>query len=74
VPNRPTISPTNAAPSLALRREPLAKAMGVNVKVIDELTRENRIPHLRLTDRLVIYPVGAVADWLAAEAGKAVKS
>jgi excisionase family DNA binding protein len=50
-------------PTLALRPREAAKALGIGTRKLWELTRDNKIPHLRL-GTAILYPVDALKTWL----------
>jgi excisionase family DNA binding protein len=52
---------------LAGDRNEVARRIGASVDVVDQLTAEGRIPHIRLGPRKTIYPWAAVERWLLSE-------
>lgn len=62
---------TDNPPPLALRPKQAAKALGIGVRLLWELTNRGEIPCVRI-GRCVTYPVALLRDWLAeqAEGGK----
>jgi len=53
---------------LGYRPSDAAKALGISLSHLDRLTKHGRIPVARLGS-LRIYPVEALRDWLARQAG-----
>lgn len=49
--------------ALALRPKDAAQALGIGQRLLWQLTKQGRIPHLRL-GRCVVYPVDALIAWL----------
>lgn len=60
------IAPT---PRLALRPRDAAAALGIGERLLWSLTNAGRIPHVRV-GRTVLYPVAALEQWLAEQAGR----
>jgi len=58
-------------PRLGLAAKDAAKAVGIGVRLLWELTNKRQIPHLRI-NRRVVYPVDLLRQWMAeqAEGGK----
>ena len=56
-------------PRLALRPSEAAKALGIGVRLLWELTNAGDVPHLKI-GRCTVYPVAALKDWLAERAGR----
>jgi excisionase family DNA binding protein len=57
---------------LALRPREAAKALGIGVRLLWQLTKEGRIPCVRVGGakrQTVLYPVGSLQAWLARESG-----
>ncbi len=56
---------------LALRPPEAAKALGIGVRKLWEITadRTSGIPHVRL-GKVVVYPVRELADWLTSQVPK----
>lgn len=46
----------------------LADQLGCCIEIIDRLTDEGRIPHVRLSPRKVVHPKPQIEEWLADEA------
>lgn len=46
----------------------VAEQLGVNREIVEELTSEGRLPHVRLSQRKIVYPKKQVEEWLADEA------
>ena len=59
--------------ALALRREGAAAALGISVRMVDALTANGTLPHVRLGTRVILYPVASLERWLADEARKGVQ-
>lgn len=57
----------NNASCLALRPREAAKALGISERLLWQLTRDGRVPHVRL-GKAILYPVDALKAWLASEA------
>ncbi len=57
-------SPLPAQAPLALRPKAAATAIGISLRLLSTLTREKRIPFLRI-NRAVVYPVAELQRWLA---------
>ena len=57
-------------PRLALRPREAAKALGVGERLLFDLTKRGEIPHLRLGNKCIVYPVDALREWLAEQAVK----
>lgn len=58
-----------AVPPLALRANDMAKALSISPRLLAILVAEGRIPFARI-NRVVVFPIHLVEDWLTAEAGK----
>jgi predicted DNA-binding transcriptional regulator AlpA len=58
-----------AAPRLALRPKDAALALGISERLLWQLTKDDRIPHIRI-GRAVVYPVSKLQDWLNAQAAE----
>ena len=67
-------SNVGAVPRLSLRPAEAAEALGISRSELDKLTREGRIPSVRLADRLVVFPVAALVSWLSAQAREAIRA
>lgn len=53
---------------LALRPREAAKALGISTRTLWQMTRDGRIPHVRIggtTRRTVLYPLDELRAWLA---------
>ena len=60
--------PTDGAPPvLALRPADAARALGIGVRKLWELTNRGLVPHVRL-GRAVVYPISELEKWLASQA------
>lgn len=57
-------APTKVEP-LALRAREAAIALGVSERTLFDLTREGVIPSVRLTNKIVVYPIDVVRRRLA---------
>ena len=56
---------------MALRPRDAARALGISPRLLWQLTKEGRIPHIVLGDgkrRTVRYPVPVIQAWLASQA------
>jgi excisionase family DNA binding protein len=53
-------------PTLALRPREAAKALGVSERTLWQLTKDHKIPHVRL-GRAIIYSVEGLRGWLKAQ-------
>lgn len=62
----PTENPPSCPPPLrlALRPPEAARALGIGVRKLWELTNCGEIPHIK-EGRAVLYPVAALEEWLA---------
>jgi predicted DNA-binding transcriptional regulator AlpA len=49
---------------LALRPREAAAALGISERKLWSLTQAGDVPHVKL-DRVTLYPVAALEDWLA---------
>jgi len=54
-------------PRMALDRKEAAKALGIGIRLLWEMTNRNEIPHFRLGKR-VLYSVAALERWMAQRA------
>jgi len=74
--SKPTTTATPTAegspPALALRPKDAARALGIGARLLWELTNCGEIPCVRL-GRAVLYPVAALQEWLARQAGKGTR-
>ncbi|GIW81482.1 MAG: hypothetical protein KatS3mg105_4407 [Gemmatales bacterium] len=55
---------------LAVRSREAAVMLGISTRTLFTLTKNNKIPHIRLGDgerRAVLYPVEALREWLRKE-------
>lgn len=52
----------------AMTTAEVARYLSVTEDVVQELTREGRIPHVRLTTRNIRYPKNAIDAWMLDEA------
>lgn len=68
----PSANTALVSTQLALRPRAAAKAVGISLRLLSTLTREKRIPHLRL-GRAVVYPVAELQKWLSDEAAKEMR-
>jgi excisionase family DNA binding protein len=60
------------SPSLALRPREAAKALGISTRLLWQLTKDGKIPSVRVGSgkrKSVLYPVDQLQAWLAREAG-----
>ena len=55
-------------PRLALRPREAAKALGIGERLLSDLTKRGEIPHLRLGNKCIVYPVDALRVWLDEQA------
>ena len=55
--------------TLALRPREAAAALGISERKLWSLTQAGNVPHVKL-DRVTLYPVAALEDWLARRADK----
>lgn len=58
----------------AMNTAAVARYLSVTEDLIQKLTREGRIPHIRLSERNVVYPKLAIDEWLLDEARSSVGS
>jgi excisionase family DNA binding protein len=63
-------SSTNLVP-LALRPRQAARALGLSVRHLWQLTRDGSIPHVRVGRRAILYPVDELRAWLSRQAAGA---
>lgn len=54
---------------LALRRLAAAKALGISVRLLDQMLKEGQIPHARVKG-VVLIPVASLQQWLADQVSK----
>jgi predicted DNA-binding transcriptional regulator AlpA len=65
--------PTDLSPPLALRAAETAKTLGISPRLLWQLTKDGRIPCVRVGSgkrKTVLYPVAALQDWLARQTAK----
>jgi excisionase family DNA binding protein len=63
---RPPAPPAPATPPrLALRAEEVADSLGVSVRTVMQWVAAGEVPHVRLGERNLRFPVDALRDWLA---------
>jgi excisionase family DNA binding protein len=58
-------------PTLALRPREAARALGISPRLLWQLTRDNRVPHVQIGGtkrRTVLYPLAELQAWLSREA------
>jgi len=55
-------------PRLALRPREAARALGVSERLLWSLTNRDLIPHVRLGNKCIVYPVAALRAWLDKQA------
>ena len=67
-PLNPLAKPDPITPSLSLRSPEAAKAIGVCEKTLWNLRKAGKIPHVRPSKGVVLYPVSALEKWLAEQA------
>ena len=58
----------DAAPVLALRPAAAAKALGISPRKLDELVAGGAIPSALLSERLRVFPVHLLVNWLTERA------
>lgn len=63
------LSQCDAKP-LSLRPKDAARVLGIGQRLLWELTKLGRIPHVRL-GRCVVYPVAALTEWLKSRSAQA---
>lgn len=59
-----------SGPLLALRPVQAARAIGISKRLLASLTAEGVVPHVRISSRVVVYPVQVLQDWLAKNSTK----
>jgi hypothetical protein len=62
---------------MALRPVEAAKALGISPRLLWQLTKDDKIPCVRLGEgkrKRTIYPVTALQAWLAQRSGQSTKS
>ena len=64
--------PAGDLPRLALRPKDAARALGIGERLLWSWTNQKLIPHVRL-GKAVLYPVDALREWLADQAGKGAR-
>ena len=73
--NMQSVEPRASDPSpLALRSNEAAKALGISPRLLWQLSKEGRIPCVRIGSgkrKTVLYPVAELQAWLASEAAEA---
>jgi excisionase family DNA binding protein len=65
------VEPTDLSDTLAVRPRQAAKAIGISQRLLWQLTRDGRIPCVRVGSgkrRIVLYPVAELRAWLSREA------
>jgi excisionase family DNA binding protein len=68
-----TASMNELTSPLALRPREAAKALGISPRLLWQLTKDGRIPCVRVGSgkrKTVLYPVAALQDWLARQTAK----
>ena len=55
-------------PCLAMRPREAAKALGICERTLWELTQKKLVPHIRLSEKIILYPVDVLRDWLTRRA------
>ncbi len=68
-----TLAAARDVPRLALRIAELAKSIGTSQRLLWELTKRGVIPHVRLGEKVIVYPVVELEHWLGEQARKAVR-
>lgn len=61
------MTPQAEPPTLALRPREAAKALSISPRLLWQLTKDGHVPHVKVgagKRRSVLYPVGALEDWL----------
>ena len=48
----------------AMNTAGVARYLSVTEDLIQKLTREGRIPHIRLSERNIVYPKAAIDEWM----------
>ena len=60
----PEEHPVALVPRLALRPREAAAALGISEKALWSLTNMGLVPHIRLSERIVLYPIDGLRRWL----------
>ena len=63
-------SPIEQPPRLALKPAEAARSLGIGSRLLWSLTNQGRIPHVRLGEKRIVYPVHLLSEWLAKQAQK----
>ena len=53
---------------LALRPSEAAKSLGIGERLLWSLTNQRLIPHVRLGEKRIVYPIHLLVEWLAKQA------
>ena len=56
-------------PCLALRPRDAAKSLGISERTLWSWTEQGQVPHIR-RNKIILYPVDALRDWLKQEVQK----
>ena len=60
---------SHAIAPFALRRLAAAKALGISVRLLDQMLKEGQIPHARVKG-VVLIPVASLQQWLTDQTSK----
>lgn len=62
--------PDSNIPRLSLRLTGAARALSISPRLLADLTKQGVIPHIRVSDRVILYPVDPLRRWLDEQASK----
>ena len=60
-------------PCLALRPREAAKALGICERTLWEMTQKGVVPHIRLSEKIILYSVDSLKAWLLQQAQKSIE-
>jgi predicted DNA-binding transcriptional regulator AlpA len=55
-------------PCLSLRPKEAAKALGICERTLWEMTQRGVVPHIRLSEKIILYSVDSLRTWLQQQA------
>jgi hypothetical protein len=53
-----------ATPCLSMRPKEAAKALGICERTLWEMTQKGVVPHIRLSEKIILYSVDSLKAWL----------
>jgi len=68
------LAETPTIPILSLRPAQAARALGISARALWSLTAAGEIPHVRLSRKMLVYPVHELREWLSQKTKKAAGS